>query len=405
MSTTSTEHYTEVAAWEAGRIAEHVEKLAKRIERNNLNGSISMEISNHRVATLTASDGSKYDAPAVDIELTYSNDAIVIGEYRIIGVADFTGTDEPLIFSVDDDDPIVDEMDSKRCDHCERRVERNKIIVVADADGNHVHVGSTCVKDFLGHDPLSTLFVSTRTSFGFPDKVDRTMPTVMFIAAAAVAIKTWGWARTGDNAPTRDAATAIVNGRLTKDEHSKIDDATAGFDSIAVATAAIEWAESIEARNEFEFNMNKIARSEWIGPKAFGIAAYITEAHARHLGKVAEWKVKADAEADRKADAEPVVEGRAVIKGTVVKEYIKDGHYGETHKMTLITDRGWKLNGSVPKAIESTYNWENDETIEGVKIGDVVEFTATVKIPDFASDTIDALYSRPTKASITAVAA
>ena len=97
----------------------------------------------------------------------------------------------------------------------------------------------------------------------------------------------------------------------------------------------------------------------------------------------------AEREARRAAEAEtarPVVTGKVQVTGEVLSVKFQDNAYGGRMVMTVRDDRGFKVWGSVPSAIDS------------VERGERVTFTATVEASD--TDETFGFYKRPTKASI-----
>ena len=91
----------------------------------------------------------------VAIESSFIGQDIKINGWSIRAVADYTGQQSEAEFKVVS--PFSDGLRARLaprkaqvCDHCGRRVFRNKIIIVADEAGNEKAVGNTCVSDFLG---------------------------------------------------------------------------------------------------------------------------------------------------------------------------------------------------------------------------------------------------------------
>lgn len=82
----------------------------------------------------------------------------------------------------------------------------------------------------------------------------------------------------------------------------------------------------------------------------------------------------------------PVVEGKIIVMGEVKRAYHKETPYGSRFVMIVEDDRGFRLWGSVPRAVS------------GVEEGDRVEFSANVEKSD--RDETFGFYKRPTKASI-----
>lgn len=112
-------------------------------------------------------------------------------------------------------------------------------------------------------------------------------------------------------------------------------------------------------------------------------------------GSLREWEIekldriiqgRADYIARRLAEpvpSTPVAEGRYLIEGTVLKAETKFTNYGPREVMTVMTDTGHKLWGSVPASLT------------GVERNDKVSFEATVTKSD--TDEYFGFYKKPTK--------
>lgn len=104
-----------------------------------------------------------------------------------------------------------------------------------------------------------------------------------------------------------------------------------------------------------------------------------------------------------KANAADCPEGRMVIEGEVVSVKWKDSDYGGSLKMTVKTDAGYLVWGSVPSAlcsIPTTISEGEDswETYKDVERGDRVRFTGTVTPSD--TDKKFGFFKRPSKAEL-----
>lgn len=96
-------------------------------------------------------------------------------------------------------------------------------------------------------------------------------------------------------------------------------------------------------------------------------------------------------------ELKPVPTGKVRIEGEVVSEYWKENAYGSRHVMIVKGD-GWKVWGSVPNSLESSYDYDTNKVTPGIDKGDRVAFTATVTVSD---DESFGFYKRPTKPEIT----
>ena len=110
---------------------------------------------------------------------------------------------------------------------------------------------------------------------------------------------------------------------------------------------------------------------------------------------------KAEREARRAALLEAgvsVPEGRTTVTGVIVSIKAEETFYtysgGVTLKMLVETEEGFRLWGTMPRALEGNYNTVSAEE------GDTVTFTATLTASD--DDPLFGFFKRPTKASIVA---
>jgi hypothetical protein len=91
--------------------------------------------------------------------------------------------------------------------------------------------------------------------------------------------------------------------------------------------------------------------------------------------------------AEERKNSSPVIEGRIVITGTVIRVKEQFNYYGSVIKMLVKDDRGFRVWGTMPKAIMG-------EQCEGKNV------TFTAKVTAKEGDETFGFYSRPTKASL-----
>ncbi len=374
-----------------GAISARVAKLNERIARKGLGEPVTM--------TVGPRYSTRDDLTGVprwwnDVTISFTRVALP-GSWTLTALADWSATDEPLIFHFGDDlDSHEETFDRARCDHCGTRRRRSAVFVVEDPDGARLHVGRTCLADFLGHNVTGLLSLPQLLDFEDDEfwsagPLGQDVPVVDFVAAAAVAVRVWGWHKASevDATPTRQNATDLVFGRLHP--HPGDLDGIRALELLgdpltsAQAEAAVKWAQEMEPRGDFERNLRAVARSAYIGPKAFGVAAYLPVAYARHLDQ------EAEREAAPTAPALPCPEGRVEIEGVVTSFRAHDNGYQTVLKMTVAADDGWRVWVTCPAAIE-----------EQVERGDRVRFTATVTRSD--DDETFGWAKRPTRADVVA---
>lgn len=107
--------------------------------------------------------------------------------------------------------------------------------------------------------------------------------------------------------------------------------------------------------------------------------------------------------AEEDANAEDVIEGTITVTGEVISAKYKYTQFGETLKITVRDDRGFKVYGTCAKQLQAKMGMEADEfyTDEQMKdlfVGRRIEFTATVNQAE--GDTKFGFFSRPRDAKV-----
>lgn len=385
-------------------VRERVAELNARIAAKGLGEPVTLTVSETR----WVKDDLGFDVPQVD--LTITSDIVALpGGWSLVGVIDFASADTPLVFELEDGLALRDGViDPGRCDACGVARRRATSYAVRSADGELAVVGSTCVRDFLGIDPATLLWFSEAVGSLDDDDFysgggsDDSVPTEVFVSAARAAVLAAGWVKASDwdRRPTKVLATRVL---FARPDERDVDLTEArklfGPDTLAFAEAAIAWAAAIEPRSDFDENLKAVASSETVGPRAFGIAAYLPVAYARFLDAEAVKVVEA-AKAET-GEIEPVPTGRVTVTGEVVGISERYSDYGVTIKLTVLDDRGFKVWVTRPRAIQSVTLPDGDW--RELARGDRVAFDATVE--PSRDDEFFGFGKRPTKARVLEVAA
>ena len=203
-------------------------------------------------------------------------------------------------------------------------------------------------------------------------------------------------------------------------------EALGGREAVAAdAAAAIQWITSQDGINDYMLNMASIFAKTAIPRKRLGFAVSLASVWNREQDRIVERKVRADAEAARKADATDAPEGRAVVEGVIVATKTYESQYGTTEKITVLADAGFKVFVSLPSQIAGRwvmsaegphggredhaqpgedapdqYEFDGSEWFAPAGRGDRVRFTATFERS--ADDATFAFGKRPAKAEILA---
>lgn len=155
-----------------------------------------------------------------------------------------------------------------------------------------------------------------------------------------------------------------------------------------VAKAEAERAEAATKRAAFLAEHEGLADALAALPGDFGVSLRVALADRGSLTDnqvAAAYRVAAEV-ADR-GEAAPVVEGRGTVTGTVRSVKVAYTDFGDTLKMIVEDDRGFRVYGTVPAAIA-----------DDVETGSRVEFVARTVASD--DDKTFGFFSRPSKARI-----
>jgi hypothetical protein len=251
--------------------------------------------------------------------------------------------------------------DKPVCEHCNtRRPRKDTYLVMNEDSGEFKQVGSSCLKDFLGHDSPSKLaamcdlILSTdelEDEFGYMPGMGgyyRDYDLAVLLAMTALFIRREGryisnseakaseeeaqWTGkrplTSTSRMVRDAFDDLDHLAARQDEESvqKRAALTPSEDDKAEAEAARAWvADEMEAKSNFDHNLKMAASFELVDHRSLGIACYIVPAHQRHLTQEAARKVR---EQFGESEWVGTPKKREVFTLTVVKKFDVEGYYG-----------------------------------------------------------------------------
>lgn len=211
------------------------------------------------------------------------------------------------------------------CHHCNMRRQRNTTYLLAKADqymdGSHsiLQVGSTCLKDFTGHDgadaiaAYASILAGVVGGIGDPDDMDRmgaghvdATPLEVYLAWVAASIRLDGWTPKSKADVYRPATAVLATQYMdydprtdsTKDREAHEAHRPTEAD-ISMASHAIEWAHGLDLEddtqpvgtfraplNDYLHNINVIARMGYVTDRTTGLAASIVSSYQRHTDRV-----------------------------------------------------------------------------------------------------------------------
>lgn len=192
------------------------------------------------------------------------------------------------------------------CEHCGHNRFRKKSFLVQHESGEYKEVGSTCLKDFLGHDPQNFLWyagISDRIkdledefgfdSFGSGEPISYDLLGILTLTSAV--IKKLGWTsrsevneaqETGGETKTATADNVLwylttpvekieVRDRVEIEENDK-----------EIAEKTLEYFNTLESQdNDYIMNCLKLVRINRIPSRRLGIACSMIAVYRRHVEK------------------------------------------------------------------------------------------------------------------------
>jgi hypothetical protein len=187
------------------------------------------------------------------------------------------------------------------CDHCgHKRRRRDTFVVHHTDDGVFKQVGSSCLKDFLGHgdaDKWAKMaelvasigeFARSSGSQGSTGLRDYSLvDTEFYMQAAAYAVTHWGWTSKA-KAKTSGESTASRTWSAMHDINRRLVSVTEEMKDLA--EKAMEWGRSLADKpnlNDYEHNASVVANLEALEGRHLGIAASIVGVYYTNQRKLA----------------------------------------------------------------------------------------------------------------------
>lgn len=182
------------------------------------------------------------------------------------------------------------EAKSTTCDHCGHKRYRRDTFVVCNDEGEFKQIGSTCLKDFFGHDPSKLAKMAELLGYanecgqaasewgaeGLNPADYRWISVEDFAAATARSVMRKGWI---------SAKAAYEDHRLEATRHdaweiyfNEMRHAPATQEEIALAERALEWAAGMRQKAEpsdYEHNIMVVAEATMVETRSVGLLASI----------------------------------------------------------------------------------------------------------------------------------
>lgn len=257
------------------------------------------------------------------------------------------------------------------CDHCSQQRKRNNTYLMSNESGELKQVGSSCIKDFIGH-PSADYYAELYAYMMILEEGDEdkersfrngreAFDPKMVLEIAAMEIRLEGYRSAKMNCGTTSGAVGYHINSSKKDylEAKQKEKSTPSEQDKKVAQDCIELAKSFTLEeckaSVFKYNLKQLVSSEYIFGQDFGMLCYLPEM----LLKTMEARMEKERQAKEAAKSNFVSEvGK---RETFIVEHLKTIYLGESsfgyktqsfymYMFKLGNDiLVWKTTGSLPE--------------------------------------------------------
>jgi len=268
-----------------------------------------------------------------------------------------------------------------QCEHCSVTRQRKTTYIVEHEDGRIKQVGSTCLQDFLGYDPVRLVWAANFNS-KVTGIIDHALapdsnairqavvyPAHELLAVVSASITRDGWLsrkqaydKGYEGGATADHATFdyLVRTGQIKCSRQDYTPLTITDEDKALAKASIEWGKTISENesNEYLYSLRQVCTTGWIDQGTLGVGCSLINAYQRAQAQEIKRREKALAVKDSEYLGEIKVRFEITVKCLTVRSY--ESEWGVTRQHQLVTPDGdsviwWASGGTESLREGSTY--------------------------------------------------
>lgn len=349
--------------------------INKRATRRGFTGRLELDVQGPRTVSTETASGLPVETVVYDVAV--HGEPPCYSGWRLLGVLDF----DPHAGLITRCAPGVESIDRTDlragwCDHCKTNRARRKTYLVGSESGDQRQVGSSCLKDFLGHHANVVFFTEesvTDELFGnlLAGNRDVAYSTSTVLGTAWACIQKFGWfPASSHGVTTRDQVSAVLEPRSGADRDLSAEVAPLIADMAGKATQVRDFIVSDEFSgvSEYVTNLKAAVSAEYVSISNFGLVVSAPQAWTRHNEQTLIRKAQADAA----AQSEHVGEVGAKIERDVTVTSVRyvASNWGTTSLYTLADTDG------------NVFKWFSSGSVLDDREGDTVTITGTVKKHD-----------------------
>lgn len=268
-------------------------------------------------------------------EMVLESTTFKIGNYKTDAIISLDDTGIALVHSFSDKFRNIetDDVDFRRCDHCNVRHAR-KTVVVLDENGKEIQVGKSCVKDYMGVS-VST-FEWIVNEFKAITEKEYEMSSYGYLCddVGTVLAVTHNSVKANGYVKVDDADIGVIPTKLVVGEMLRSGKYTLTEEDCAWADMAIDLIKNMLPTNDYQHNIHKIVKNGYCSHKNLGILCsaivMIQKMQQRE-------KVQSDAvESKHVGD----IKERITFNGEFLVKVPMDGFYGMSMLYIIQDDEG-----------------------------------------------------------------
>lgn len=347
-NTTATPTTHDIRAWRLPTVEDRFAKLAKLADKLGCEAPTFSVVGSREIEWVDEFGYKRHDT-VLTVEV-HGSAPVVAGGWSVVAAIEHLEAGNLIRAIPSDDTPDLSRFRTtgRACDHCGHKRHRNSTFVVRSAEGELVQAGSTCIKDFTGHDPkLALRFVTMLGGAfdedGMPLRRDRdSLGLVEFVVWTMACSREYGYVTRGRSYQTGQPSTADTAWGEALAKKPEVTPTDADWTE---ARRVVDYARAVLADcsnpSDYEHSLGVALGVDYVTRKTMGFVASVVGFVQRHEARVAERKAQAEAGALSRHVGTAGERLDAVV--TVEAAMLRDSMFGAQTLVKLVTETGDRL--------------------------------------------------------------
>lgn len=384
-------HTTTISHW--AYLVERFEKLAKTAERLGVEAPKLVKLAEHKGTRLDPE--LMLDIPFHEVDFTIEGQPPRYAGWEFLAVIEHLQTPEGEAALVKKSpygpqteiDPVF-RTRLATCDHCGTKRYRKQTVLLQHEAGEIKQVGTTCLKDFLGHGfPLTMVEDLAELFDSEPEPKSEQFPVSAYkgLLYAASVIRQTGFVGAERSKATGQHRTADLVATWIRSQPAGF---TAQFSEVDVDTADAtdRWLATLDPEgDEYLTSLKTLSEAGYAEEKHLGLLVSAIPARERWIKEQEKKAAAAQSDTERwPAGRQVCPNDKIEVTGKVISAKVHSNDFGIRNVVTVEDDRGFKVWGTNPKG--------------QFKAGDIVKFVAECEQSD--QDEYFGFFKRPSKVAV-----